>query len=61
MEDRFLECLCNDRGKPGLVRTCRVASMKEWLITVSEPAIVIINGLALAMIIVGTAEAFVKE
>jgi uncharacterized membrane protein len=33
--------------------------VKEWLILATEPAIVIIDGLALAFIVVGTVEAFV--
>jgi uncharacterized membrane protein len=34
--------------------------MKEWLITVTEPTIVIIDALALVLIVIGTAEAFVR-
>ena len=34
--------------------------MKEWLITVTEPTIVVIDALALVLIIIGTAEAFVR-
>jgi uncharacterized membrane protein len=33
--------------------------MREWLITVTEPTIVIIDALALVLIIFGTAEAFI--
>jgi uncharacterized membrane protein len=33
--------------------------VKEWLILATEPAIVIIDGLALVFIVVGTVEAFV--
>jgi uncharacterized membrane protein len=34
--------------------------VKEWLILATEPAIVIIDGLALVFIVVGTVEAFVS-
>jgi len=34
--------------------------MKEWLVTVSEPIIIIIDALALVMIVIGTVEAFAK-
>lgn len=33
--------------------------MKEWLIAVSEPAIVIIDGMAFLFIVVGTLQAFI--
>ena len=34
--------------------------MREWLITVTEPTIVVIDALALVLIVIGTAEAFVR-
>jgi uncharacterized membrane protein len=34
--------------------------MKDWLILVTEPAVVIINAVALLMITVGTIEAFIR-
>lgn len=37
-----------------------MVEIKQWLIAVTEPTIVIIDALALILIIVGTAEAFIK-
>lgn len=37
-----------------------MVDMKEWLIALSEPTIVLIDALALVLIVIGTAEAFVK-
>jgi uncharacterized membrane protein len=34
--------------------------MNEWLIRVTEPAIVVINGIALVMVIIGTIEALIR-
>jgi len=34
--------------------------MKEWLIAVTEPTIVVIDALALVLIIIGTGEAFIR-